>query len=229
MTVNAASTAPSDQDFVTHPAPARKAKRLHPWPVRVMHWLNAIAIIIMIGSGWGIYNDSVIFHFIHFPAWMKIGTWAGKSLQWHFAFMWLLVINGAFYLSYGLLTGRFRERFFPIRIAGLIGTVRDTLKLKLAHEDLTIYNPVQKLLYLVVITAACSQVLTGLAIWKPVQFQFLTALFGGFQGARLVHFLGMAVIVGFLIVHVALSFAVPTTLLAMFTGGPRVGTKEDRS
>ncbi len=201
------------------PAPAR---RLHPWPVRVMHWTNAVAMVVMIGSGWGIYNDSVIFSALHFDKPFRIGNWAAESLQWHFAGMWLLVLNGAAYLLYGVFTGRLRERLLPIRLRDLVQTVRDTLRLHVAHEDLATYNAVQKLLYIVVILAGASQAVSGLAIWKPVQFSGLTALLGGFQAARLVHFTGMAVIVGFLLVHVALSLLVPQTLWAMLTGGPRL-------
>jgi thiosulfate reductase cytochrome b subunit len=202
---------------------------LHPLAVRIMHWTNAVAMIVMIGSGWGIYNDSVIFHFLHFSESLRIGSWAAESLLWHFAGMWLLAINGLAYLTYGIVTGRLRERLLPIRVAEVIQTVRDTLRLKIAHDDLTTYNAVQKLLYIVVILAGVSQVVTGLAIWKPVQLAWLTALFGGFQTARLVHFLGMAVIVGFLIVHVALSLLVPSTLRAMLTGGPRLDKSRPRA
>ena len=199
-----------------------RARRLHPWPVRVMHWTNAVAMLVMIGSGWGIYNDAVIFGWLHFPHWLRLGGWAAKSLQWHFAGMWLLALNGLAYLAYGLATGRLRERMLPIRLREIVHTVRDTLHFKVAHEDLTTYNAVQKLLYIVVILAGISQVLTGLAIWKPVQLGWMTALFGGFQTARLVHFTGMAMIVGFLAVHVALALLVPATLKAMLTGGPRL-------
>ncbi len=197
-------------------------RKLHPWPVRVMHWSNALAMAIMIPSGWGIYHDSVIFGWLHFAHPIRLGTWAAQSLQWHFAGMWLLVLNGIAYLVYGFATGRLRERLLPIRLSDLVRTVRDTLRLHVDHEDLTVYNAVQKALYIVVILAAVSQVLTGLAIWKPVQLSWLTALFGGFQGARLVHFLGMAVIVGFTVVHVALALLVPQTLWAMLAGGPRL-------
>ena len=197
-----------------------RARRLHPWPVRIMHWTNAVAMLIMIGSGWGIYNDSVIFKGLHFPRAIVVGGWAAESLLWHFAAMWLLMANGAAYLIYGFATGRFRERLLPIRIGDLIETVRETLRFKIAHEDLTVYNAVQKLLYIVVILAGIAQVVSGFAIWKPIQFSGLVALLGGFQGARLVHFLGMAVIVGFVVVHVALALLVPRTLVAMVTGGP---------
>ena len=201
-----------------------KTRRLHPWPVRIMHWINALAMMVMIGSGWGIYNDSVIFHVLHFPAALRVGHWAAESLLWHFAAMWLLVLNGLAYLAYGAATGRLRERLLPIRLADLVQTIRDTLRFKVAHQDLTTYNAVQKLLYIVVMLAGISQVVSGLAVWKPVQFSGLLSLLGGFQGARLVHFLGMAVIVGFLVVHVALSLLVPSTLWAMLTGGPALRT-----
>jgi thiosulfate reductase cytochrome b subunit len=203
-------------------APPRPARRLHPLPVRIMHWTNAVAMLVMIGSGWGIYNDSVIFGWLHFAPRVKLGSWAANSLLWHFAGMWLLVLNGGAYLVYGVVTGRLRERLLPIRLRDIVQTVRDTLRFKVAHEDLTTYNAVQKVLYIVVILAAISQVVTGLAVWKPVQLSGLTGLLGGFQSARVIHFLGMSVIVGFLAVHVALSFLVPSTLWAMLTGGPRL-------
>ncbi len=197
-----------------------KSRRLHPLPVRIMHWLNAVAMIVMITSGWGIYDDSVVISGLHFSQTLRLGSWAPESLLWHFAGMWVLAINGLFYVGYGLVTGRLRERLLPIRIRDLVATVVDTLHFRIAHEDLTVYNAVQKLLYIVVILAGISQVVTGLAIWKPVQFSPLIDLMGGFQGARLLHFWGMVVIVGFLVVHVALSLLVPRTLWAMVAGGP---------
>ena len=187
-----------------------------------MHWTNAVVMLILIGSGWGIYNDDVIFSWLVFPDWLKLGHWAQDSLLWHFAAMWFLFVNGLFYLVYGFATGRFRRRFLPITVAGLLKTIGETLRLHIDHSDLTKYNAVQKLLYIVVITAGVVQVISGLAIWKRVQFQEITALLGGFQSARVVHFLGMAVIVGFLIVHVLLAFAVPQTIVAMVGGGPKV-------
>ena len=198
-------------------------RRLHPWPVRVMHWTNAVTMVVMIMSGWGIYNDSVIFHFVYFPHVVQLGSWAAEHLLWHFAGMWLLMANGLAYLVYGFATGRFRERLLPIRFADIVETVRETLRFKIAHDDLTVYNAVQKLLYIVAILAGIAQVVSGLAIWKPVQFSGLVGLMGGFQDARLIHFGGMAVLVGFLFVHVALALLVPQTLWAMLSGGPRLG------
>jgi thiosulfate reductase cytochrome b subunit len=203
-------------------ADAGQGRRLHPVPIRIMHWINAFAMIVMITSGWGIYDDDVIVRGFLFPGWARLGEWAAPSLLYHFAGMWLLALNGAAYLTYGVVTGRFRERFLPIRARELVDTVRDTLRFRIAHEDLTTYNAVQKALYIIVIVAGVSQVVTGLAIWKPVQFSGLVSLLGGFQTARVIHFAGMAVIVGFLLVHVLLSLLVPRTLWAMLAGGPRL-------
>ena len=200
----------------------RAGRRLHPLPVRIMHWINAVVMLVMITSGWGIYDDDVIVRGLHFSQFWRLGDWAAWSLNWHFAGMWFLTINGLIYLVYGFATGRLREKLLPIRPAEVVQTIIDTLHFKIAHDDITVYNAVQKLLYIVVIFAGVSQVVTGVAIWKPIQFSGLVSLLGGFQTARVLHFAGMAVIVGFLIVHVALALLVPKTLGAMVTGGPRL-------
>jgi thiosulfate reductase cytochrome b subunit len=200
--------------------PQLKPRRLHPWPIRMMHWINAVTMFIMIGSGWKIYNDEVIFGWLHFPDYLTIGHWAQHGLQWHFFGMWIIFFNGLAYLAYGILTGRFRRMLLPIGGRELLYTVRDALRFKLAHEETTKYNAVQKLLYLGVMAAGIGVVLSGLAIWKPVQFSELYVLFHDFQTARLVHFLCMTAIVLFLVVHVALALLVPKTLVAMVTGGP---------
>jgi thiosulfate reductase cytochrome b subunit len=195
---------------------------LHPLAIRIMHWTNAVAMIIMIMSGWAIYNDEVIFGWLHFPNWITIGNGPEGALQWHFLAMWILVANGIGYIAYGLSSGRFRRMLLPIRPAEIISEVRSVLALKLVHDDLTRYNAVQRLLYIGVVLVIIVQVLSGLAVWKPVQFSELACLFYSFQGARLLHFLGMAAIVGFLLVHVALALIVPKTLVAMLAGGPAV-------
>jgi thiosulfate reductase cytochrome b subunit len=197
-------------------------RQLHPLPIRVMHWINAVTMIVMIGSGWKIYNDEVLFGWLHFPDAVTIGKWAQHGLQWHFFGMWVLALNGIAYLTYGLATGRFRRMLLPIRWSELIATIRDALRFRLSHDDPTKYNTVQKLLYVGVILVGILTVASGLAIWKPVQFSEFLTLFGSFQNARLVHFFCMAAIVGFLIVHVSLALLVPHTLVAMFTGGPPV-------
>ena len=198
---------------------ARK-RRLHPWPVRVMHWINALAVIIMITSGWKIYNDEVIFGWLHFPDAITLGVWAQHGLQWHFFGMWILVINGLFYVGYGILSGRFLRKLFPISIGEVFATVGDALRFRLKHDDLTHYNAVQKVLYLGILLVGALTVLSGLAIWKPVQFSELLTLFYDFQTARIVHFFCMVAFVLFIAVHVTLALLVPRSLLAMLTGGP---------
>ena len=190
---------------------------IHPGWVRVCHWVNALAILVMIGSGWQIYNASPLFGFT-FPGSITLGGWLAGALLWHFAAMWVLVINGIVYVTLGILTGRFRRKLLPIRPSEVVADVKAALTFKLAHDDLSHYNAVQKLLYSGVILAGVVIVLSGLSIWKPVQFQELTALFGGYDTARYVHFFAMAAIVGFLIVHVALALIVPRSLRAMVTG-----------
>jgi len=187
-----------------------------------MHWTNAVAIFIMIGSGWKIYNDDVLFGWLHFPDAVVIGKWAQHGLQWHFFGMWIFVLNGLAYLGYGITTGRFRQKLFPVSIREILATVGDALRFKLGHDDLIHYNAVQKILYLGIILIGILIVISGLALWKPVQFSELAALFGSFQTIRLVHFLCMSAIVLFLIVHVALALLVPKSLVAMLTGGPIV-------
>jgi len=201
---------------------ARDCQPLHPLAIRIMHWTNAVAMLLMIMSGWAIYNDEVIFGWLHFANWITIGNGPEGALQWHFLAMWILVANGIAYIAYGLSTGRFRRMLLPIRLAEIISEIRSVLALKLAHDDLTRYNAVQRLLYIGVVFVIIVQVLSGLVVWKPVQFSELAFLFYSFQGARLIHFLGMAAIVGFLLVHVALALIVPKTLVAMLDGGPAV-------
>jgi thiosulfate reductase cytochrome b subunit len=193
------------------------AKVIQPAWVRTVHWINAVAIILMIMSGWQIYNASPLFNF-KFSSSITLGGWLGGALLWHFAAMWLLMVNGLVYLTLGFATGRFRKKLLPITPAGVISDARAALTGKLSHDDLTKYNYVQKLLYAGIIVVGILIVLSGLSIWKPVQLQYLTALFGGYDVARYVHFGCMAAICAFLVVHVALALLVPKSLRAMIIG-----------
>jgi thiosulfate reductase cytochrome b subunit len=190
---------------------------IQPAWVRIVHWVNAVAMIIMIMSGWQIYNASPLFDF-KFASSVTLGGWLAGALLWHFAAMWLLMVNGLAYVVLGLATGRFRKKLLPITPAGVIADTKAALTGKLSHADLTTYNYVQKLLYAGIIAVGVVVVLSGLSIWKPVQLQYLTALFGGYDIARYVHFVCMALIVAFLLVHIALALLVPKSLRAMITG-----------
>ncbi len=200
---------------VTATAPDRK--KSHPAWLRVSHWLNALAVIVMTASGWQIYNASPIFHFI-FPRQITLGGWLAAGLQWHFAAMWLLFFNGLFYLFMNFATGRFKVKYWPLSVKELFHDIGQTLRLRLSHEDLNHYNMIQKLLYIAVMMALCVMVMTGLVLWKPVQFPTLRALFGDYDIARRVHFFTMAFITGFICIHVALVVLVPRTLKGMILG-----------
>jgi len=197
------------------PAPAEPL--IQPVWVRITHWINVIAVAVMIGSGWEIYNASPLFSFV-FPRSITLGGWLAGALLWHFAAMWLFVVNGAIYLVLGILTGRFRRRLLPIRPAQVLADLKAAFTGRLSHDDLSVYNAVQRLLYAGVILAGIVIVLSGLSIWKPVQFQELTAVFGGYDAARYVHFVAMAAMVAFLVVHVVMAVLVPKSLRAMVLG-----------
>ncbi len=193
---------------------------LHPLYVRVCHWINALAIVIMVSSGWRIYNASPIFDF-KFAKSLTLGGWLGGGLQWHFAAMWLLVVNTLVYVLLNIASGRLRRKFFPLSVREFSADMRAALQLKLQHADLTRYNAVQKVAYLSVLVGIVLAILSGLAIWKTVQFPLLRELMGDYQGARVVHFFAMAFIVAFVAVHVAMVALVPKSLKTMLTSFKR--------
>jgi thiosulfate reductase cytochrome b subunit len=188
--------------------------------VRVTHWVNAFAIVCMIMSGWMIYDASPLFGF-RFPAWATLGGWLAGAIAWHLAFMWLLVGNGLVYVVYGLLTRHFRRSLLPLWPREILRDASDAARFRLDHR-LGEYNAVQRLAYVGVLTLGVLAVASGLAIWKPVQLQALTALFGGYEFARRVHFVVMAGIVGFILLHLILVLLVPRTLPGMITGRARL-------
>jgi thiosulfate reductase cytochrome b subunit len=210
MTIEATVNSPLAPNAAARPL-------IHPVWVRVTHWINALAMLVMIGSGWQIYDAAPLFGFT-FPRQITLGNWLAGALLWHFAAMWILMINGLVYLILGILSGRFRRKLFPIYPGEVFRDLFAALRGKLAHDDLSVYNAVQKLLYLGIIVAGITIVLSGLSIWKPVQFHPLTSFFGGYNTARYVHFAAMTAIVAFLVVHVSLAVLVPKSLRAMIIG-----------
>ena len=189
---------------------------VHPLAVRIAHWINVFAMLIMIASGWRIYNASPLFDF-KFPHDLTLGGWLAGALQWHFAAMWLLALNGLVYLIYGVWSRHFKSNFLPLTPQSVWREFGNALRGKVVHE-LGVYNAVQRAAYIGVIVVIIALVFSGLAIWKPVQFQELAALMGGFEGARIVHFVAMTLVVLFIIVHVAMVALVPRTFLPMLTG-----------
>ncbi|MET0706708.1 MAG: cytochrome b/b6 domain-containing protein [Tardiphaga sp.] len=202
---------------VGRPASPQSKGPVHPLYVRVTHWINAVAMIAMLGSGWEIYNASPLFPFV-FPKAITLGGWLAGALLWHFAAMWLFVANGIVYVALGLATGRFRRMLLPVRPRAFARDLRAALSGQLIYDDLSVYNAVQKAFYIGVILACAVIVVSGLAIWKPVQLRELTALFGGYDVARFVHFFAMAAITMFFAIHVVMALIVPKSLRAMIRG-----------
>jgi thiosulfate reductase cytochrome b subunit len=196
--------------------------KVHPLPVRIAHWINAFAILIMIVSGWRIYNASPLFPLFKFLNELTLGGWLAGALQWHFAAMWLFVINGLFYVVYGVVSGHFGRKLLPVTPRAVLHDVGQALRGKLAHADLRVYNAAQRAAYIGAIAIGIVLLLSGLAIWKPVQFYEITLLMGEYEGARYVHFFAMAALVAFIMVHVVMVALVPRTFPSMFTGRARV-------
>lgn len=192
-------------------------KTIHPVWLRVTHWINAIAVLILVTSGWRIYNASPFFPF-SIPSNITLGGWLAGALQWHFFAMWLLVINGISYLAINFFSGRLRRQFFPVSPRAFLHDMKAALKGKLSHVDPRNYNTVQRVAYLFVMLDILLIVLSGLVLWKSVQFPLLRELLGGYETARRIHFVGMSALVGFVAVHLVMVALVPRTLLAMVRG-----------
>ena len=200
-----------------HSLPTRADRPVQPAWVRAWHWLNLLAVLIMVTSGWRIYNASPLYDF-RFMDGLTLGGWLGGALQWHFAGMWLLFANGLVYLAANVATGRLQSRFFPITVSALAKDTSAALHGRLTHADPRHYNSIQKVAYLFAILDIALLVVSGLALWKPVQFGVLTTLLGGYEFTRRVHFFSMAGLMGFVVVHVLMVIIVPRTLLTMIRG-----------
>ena len=201
----------------TTASPRAPGRPVHPLWMRLSHWLNAIAVVLLVASGWRVYNAAPFFDFV-FPAQLTIGGWLGGALQWHFAAMWLLAANGVVYLGLNLLTGRFFRRFFPLSPRAVWHDATAALRGRLSHADPRHYNAVQRLAYLFVMADLVLIVLSGLVLWKSVQFPHLRELLGGYDLARRIHFFGMAALVAFIGLHLLMVALVPRSLLAMLGG-----------
>jgi thiosulfate reductase cytochrome b subunit len=202
--------------------PSRASRQIHPVFVRVTHWINAFAVVVMMMSGWAIYNASPLFAF-SFPRWATVGGWLGGSIAWHFAAMWLFAVNGLAYGLYGVWSGHFRSDFFPIRVRALARELWLALTFRL-HHRLGAYNSVQRLAYVGVLLIGVAAVVSGLSIWKPVQLDWLCDAVGGYESARRIHFIAMAGMVLFVAIHLLLVAIVPRTLLPMIHAVSRSGT-----
>jgi len=198
----------------------REWVKVHPGLVRITHWINVLAVLMMVMSGWQIYNASPLFAF-SFPDALTLGGWLAGALLWHFAAMWLLAVNGLVYVGYGLISGHFRRKLLPISPVAVVRDVAAALRGRLAHDDLSVYNAAQRAAYAALILALIVLVLSGLVLWKPVQLHSLGMLMGDYEGARLLHFFAMAAVVLIVVVHVAMVVLVPKTFPSMITGRAR--------
>jgi len=193
------------------------ARAIHPLWLRIAHWLNAMAVVILATSGWRIYNASPLFDFRFLPD-ITLGGWLGGALQWHFAAMWVLAANGLAYLLVNAASGRLWKRFFPLSPRALLADLYAAVRGRLSHANPRIYNNVQRMAYLFVMLDSVLLVLSGLVLWKSVQFPLLRELLGDYEMARRVHFFAMAALVGFVAIHLAMVAVVPRTLRAMALG-----------
>ena len=207
-------------------------RKRHHWIVRVTHWVNVVAIVIMVGSGLQIFNAYPAFarkgelfccypwEGTPVPSWLTFGGWLAGARNWHFAMMWVLVINGLVYLTFVYLHGEWRD-LVPRR-----GDIRDSVQMlkfytfrRPDHPSQGKHNALQKTAYFLMPIVGALLVLTGLAIWKPVQLAPLTNLFGGFVWARYWHFVSMIALVVLSVIHVFMVFTVdPYSIRAMITG-----------
>lgn len=204
----------------------------HHWIVRLTHWVNAIALTVMVGSGLRIFNAypkfarrgetfcCYPFEGKRIPGVLTFGGWLGGARNWHFAMMWVLVANGLLYLGFVYMHGEWRD-LVPRK-----GDIRDSwqmIRFYLArrkdHPRQGKHNALQKGSYFALPVLGIVSVLSGIAIWKPVQLAFLTNLFGGFVWARYWHFVSMTLIVILSVIHIFMVFAVdPYSIRSMVTG-----------
>lgn len=198
-------------------AVSKDSKTIHPLWLRLCHWINAVAVLLMIMSGWRIYNASPLFDF-HFPKGITLGGWLGGALQWHFAAMWMLGVNGLIYLLMNLTTGRLRRRFWPLSLSTLSSDLKAALHGQLKHADPKHYNMAQKFAYMAAVIAGLALVLSGLVLWKSVQFSYLREALGGYEAARYLHFFAMSLLTFFIVVHLTMVALVPKTLLTIVRG-----------
>jgi Ni/Fe-hydrogenase b-type cytochrome subunit len=196
----------------------------HPLIIRITHWLNAIALFIMITSGLRIYNASPLFDF-SFPKEITFGGWLAGARQWHFFAMWLFVLNGIIYVFYNVFSkhGRRTTLFGRSDIGGVFPMVLYYLRIRKEHPPQGKYNSLQKLAYTVVPFLALGGVLSGIAIYWPVQFSSIASLFGGYENARLWHFIFMSLLVIFTAGHLFMvAIAGWNNFLSMITGWRRL-------
>lgn len=214
----------------------------HHWVVRLTHWINAVALVIMVGSGLRIFNAYPAFarrgetfccypwEGTAVPGWLTFGGWLAGARNWHFAMMWVLVVNGLVYVSFIYLHGEWRDlapRGGDARRAWAM--VKYYLNLRRERPRQGKHNTLQKLVYFSLPWLGALAILTGVAIWKPVSLGWLTRLFGGYVWARYWHFVVMVILVSLSLAHIFMVFvADPKSLRSMITGWYRPDGSHER-
>ncbi len=210
-------------------------RRQQPWLIRLTHWLNVPLIAIMAGSGLQILvaypamgPRGRLFGWYPFqhqppPEVLRIGGWLAGARHWHFAFGWLLVLNGLVYVGYLVFSGQIRHRVFvpPRDAKSALRTAGAYLRFRRAPEPADLYNGLQLLAYTSALILGAVVVLTGLSLYKPLQLHWLASLFGGYDAARAIHLLCLAALALFTLGHVTMVLLHPMSFVAMITGGPR--------
>jgi thiosulfate reductase cytochrome b subunit len=201
----------------------------HPVVVRITHWVNFFALLIMVTSGLKIYNASPIFGDVTLPTFFTFGGLA-YARQYHFFAMWIFFINGGIWLLFNLISRRARKTtlFGKEDIKGVLPMIKYYLRLRKEHPFFTKYNALQKLAYTSVILIGLGIILTGVSIYWPVQFGLIRAMFGGYDSARVFHFIFMAAFVMFFLGHLLMvTIAGWSNLLSIFTGYGKSGPQEE--
>lgn len=218
-----------------HAEPQALGRPVHPLPIRLSHWINIPLLAIMAGSGLQIYAAypnlgprGALYRWYPLqgmtpPGWMRFGGWLAGARHWHFAIAWFLVLNGLIYIGYMIFSGEWRRRMFlPRRDAsGAIAMFAYYARVSATAPPEDFYNGLQRLAYTSAIIFAAVAVLSGVAIYKPVQLHLLTALFGGYEFARAIHLGALAMLAMFTATHLVLVALHPRTIVNMVNGGPR--------
>ena len=221
--------------FQPRPGARRNGRSLQPLPIRIAHWLNVPLLVLMAGSGLQILTAypsmgprGALYRWYPFqgtppPSWLRFGQWLAGARHWHFALAWFLILNGLIYLTYMIASGEWRRRvFIPGRdTSNALAMFAYYLRLRKTPPPEDFYNGLQRLAYTSAILFGCVVVLSGLAIYKPVQLYWITAAFGGYDVARVVHLSCLVLLALFTVMHLILVALHPRTIVTMVTGGQR--------
>lgn len=232
MTI-APGSGPENRSAEPAHATGRNPRSQQPLPIRLVHWLNALFLILMAGSGLQILAaypslgpQGEQYPWYPFqgtppPKWLRIGGWLGGARHWHFAIAWFFILNGVVYVAYLVASGEWQRRWFqPRRDAwNAIRQFAYYTRIRSEPPPADFYNGLQRLAYTSVILFGFIMVLSGLAIYKPVQLHWLTLLFGGYDGARVVHLAGLCMLALFVASHLVLVALHPREIVSMITGG----------